>query len=107
MPSTATTVTVYSVPGARDVTVQVVRSLVAGHVTLSGTLLSVTVYVTEVVNMAGRTTTMSTLELDWPVGLGVMLSMEGMLQGVGKHIEERLCVSLSANWCALTVEVRW
>jgi hypothetical protein len=75
------------VAGARDVTVQVVLSLVAGHVTLSGTLLSVTVYVTEVVYMAGRTTTMSTLELDWPVGLGVMRSMKGMLQRVGEDID--------------------
>jgi hypothetical protein len=100
----AITVTVYSVPGARDATVQVVRSLVEGHVRLFDTLLSVTVYVTEVVYIAGRTTTMSTLELDSPVGLGVMLSMMGMLQGVGKHIHERLCVSLSANGCAARVE---
>ena len=87
----AITVTVYAVPGARDATVQVVRSLVEGHVRLFDTLLSVTVYVTEVVYIAGRTTTMSTLELSSPVGLGVMLSMKGMLQGVGEDMDESSC----------------
>jgi hypothetical protein len=99
----AITVTVYAAPGARDATVQVVRSLVEGHVRLFDTPLSVTVYVTEVVYIAGRTTTMSTLELSSPVGLGVMLSMKGMLQGVGEDMDESSCVPVWVDVHALIV----